>query len=29
VADPDWFKRYAQRAEDWRLPGGSKEKREA
>lgn len=29
VAEPDWFKRYAQRAEDWRLPGGSKEKREA
>jgi transposase len=29
VADPDWYKRYAQRAEDWRLPGGSKEKREA
>lgn len=29
VANPDWFKRYAQRAEDWRLPGGSKEKREA
>lgn len=29
VANPDWFNRYAQRAEDWRLPGGSKEKREA
>ena len=29
VADPAWFERYAQRAENWRLPGGSKEKREA
>lgn len=29
VAPPAWFKRYAQRAEDWRLPGGSKEAREA
>lgn len=29
VADPAWFNRYAQRAEDWRLPGGSKDKREA
>ena len=29
VAKPAWFGRYAQRAEDWRLPGGSKDKREA
>lgn len=29
VAQPDWFDRYAKRAEDWRLPGGSKEKRAA
>ena len=29
VADPAWYERYAQRAEDWRLPGGSKEKRTA
>jgi transposase len=29
VANPAWFERYAQRAENWRLPGGSKEKREA
>jgi transposase len=29
VAEPEWFTRYVQRAEDWRLPGGSKEKREA
>jgi len=29
VAEPDWFDRYARRAEDWRLPGGSKDKRAA
>jgi transposase len=29
VAHPAWFERYARRAEDWRLPGGSKEKRAA
>ncbi|NMG56037.1 IS1182 family transposase [Aromatoleum aromaticum] len=29
IAEPVWFKRYARRAEDWRLPGGSQEKREA
>jgi len=29
VAQPAWFERYARRAEDWRLPGGSKEKRAA
>ncbi len=29
VAEPDWFKRYARRAEDWRLPGGSKQERAA
>ena len=29
VAEPDWFDRYARRAEDWRLPGGSKDKRVA
>lgn len=29
VADPAWFERYTRRAEDWRLPGGSKEKRTA
>lgn len=29
VAAPQWFDRYARRAEDWRLPGGSKNKREA
>jgi transposase len=29
VAQPDWFDRYAKRAEDWRLPGGSKERRAA
>ena len=22
VARPEWFDRYAKRAEDWRLPGG-------
>jgi transposase len=29
VAEPDWFDRYGRRAEDWRLPGGSKDKRAA
>lgn len=29
VADLAWFERYARRAEDWRLPGGSKDKRAA
>jgi len=29
VAQPDWFDRYARRAENWRLPGGSKDKRAA
>lgn len=29
VAQPDWFERYARRAGDWRLPGGSKDKRAA
>ena len=29
VAEPDWFDRYARRAENWRLPGGSKDKRAA
>ena len=29
VAEPAWFDRYSRRAEDWRLPGGSKEKRAA
>ena len=29
VAEIDWFDRYARRAEDWRLPGGSKDKRAA
>ena len=29
VAEPAWFDRYARRAEDWRLPGGSKDKRAA
>ena len=29
VAEPDWFDRYARRAEDWRLPGGSNDKRAA
>jgi hypothetical protein len=29
MADSAWFERYAQRAEDWRLPGGGKGKREA
>lgn len=29
VAQPEWFERYARRAEDWRLPGGSRPKREA
>lgn len=23
IAQPEWFERYARRAEDWRLPGGS------
>lgn len=27
VAEPAWFERYARRAEDWRLPGGSKQAR--
>ena len=29
VAEPAWFERYARRAEDWRLPGGSKQERAA
>lgn len=29
MAEPQWFDRYARRAEDWRLPGGSKDKRAA
>jgi transposase len=29
VAEPAWFERYVQRAEDWRLPGGSKQERAA
>ena len=29
VAELRWFKLYAQRAENWRLPGGSKDKRDA
>ena len=29
VAEPDWFKRHARRAEDWRLPGGGKQERAA
>jgi len=29
VAEPAWLERYARRAENWRLPGGSKDKREA
>lgn len=29
VAEPAWFERYAKRAEDWRLPGGSKQARAA
>lgn len=29
VAEPAWFDRYARRAEDWRLPGGSKQERAA
>jgi transposase len=28
VADPAWFERYAQRAKNWRLPGGTKERRD-
>jgi transposase len=29
VAEPAWFERYVRRAEDWRLPGGSKQERAA